>query len=297
MRAATHFACALVLLGCSRQDGNLPVGEDGPSVVEQERYLRRLHIDLAGTAPSDATLQAGVQRLASEGNLAATRRTLAKELMQLSSFAEVFVGELSNRALEGESVEARIDFACAVFRVVQCNNECGEPPAGDPCASCNCDPIPQLVAEREDLLKTTADFAQGASSSSIERRYGRTSAFRFPLAPEGVAERLFEAFLGRPVEAEEQRNAAAMVFGSFIPNSPAGLLFHRHGANYQELIDIVFTSEPYRDAAVDGVFLRYLGRRASPAELHHFSASLDAANPDVRGVIEAVVSSQEYFDQ
>ena len=111
-------------------------------------------------------------------------------------------------------------------------------------------------------VKTTADFAQGATSSSIERRYARTSAFRFPLGPDAVAELLFETFLSRPVEAEEQRNAAMMVFGSFIPGSAAGLLFHRHGANYDDLVDIVFTSEPYRNAVVDGAFQRYLGSLA-----------------------------------
>src|SRR5262245_8586767 len=93
MRAA-NIACALVLLGCTRQDGNLPVGEDGPSAIEEERYLRRLHIDLAGATPSDEALAAGLQKLETEGNSAATRRAAAKELMQAESFAEVFVGEL-----------------------------------------------------------------------------------------------------------------------------------------------------------------------------------------------------------
>ena len=35
----------------------------------------------------------------------------------------------------------------------------------------------------------------------------------------------------------------------------------------------------------------------SPAELVHFVATLDAAEPDLRGVVRAVVSSREYFDQ
>ena len=58
---------------------------------------------------------------------------------------------------------------------------------------------------------------------------------------------------------------------------------------------IVF--EPYREAAVHGVFLRYLGRPASPAELLAFTPTLSVEAPDVRPVIEAVVSSGEYFGE
>ena len=74
-------------------------------------------------------------------------------------------------------------------------------------------------------------------------------------------------------------------------------MFHRYGQTYEDLVDIIFTSEPYREAAVHGVFLRYLGRPASPAELLAFTPSLNAEAPDVRPIIEAVVSSGEYFGE
>ena len=88
-----------------------------------------------------------------------------------------------------------------------------------------------------------------------------------------------------------------MIFGAIVPGSPAGLLFHRHGSNYEGLLDILFGSEVYREAAVSAVFARYLGRPAGLAEMAHFSAELDADSPDLRPVVRAVVSSQEYFDQ
>ncbi len=88
-----------------------------------------------------------------------------------------------------------------------------------------------------------------------------------------------------------------MIFGALIPDSPAGLLFHRHGSSYQDLLDIIFQSEVYREAAVSAVFARYLGRSALLQEMAHFSAQLDADAPDVRPIIRAVVSSQEYFEQ
>jgi hypothetical protein len=98
-------------------------------------------------------------------------------------------------------------------------------------------------------------------------------------------------------DPDEVKNTRAMVFGTFVPDSPVGLLFHRLGENYEDLNDIVFTSEVYRESAVDRVFLRYLGRKASPEELAHFAGSLDPASPDIRPVILAVVSSGEYFSQ
>ncbi len=292
-------ALALLLLaaGCSRdQAGNLPVGERGPSRIEQERYVRRLHIDLAGAAPSDEAVSAAVAELAERGNTAATRREMAQQLMAQPAFAEAWVGELVNRAFEGDSISARIGFMCGVFRTLDCSNQCSDD-VTDPCADCDCSDLPEWMEERAHLEAAADDFHDGASTSSIERRFAMSDGFQFPLGPDAVADLLFEAFLGRPVEPDEQRNAAAMVQGSFIPNSPAGLLFHRHGEDYTALIDIVFTSEPYRDATVDGVFMRYLGRHATPAELRHFSSQLDPANPDLRPLIEAVVSSKEYFDQ
>jgi hypothetical protein len=88
-----------------------------------------------------------------------------------------------------------------------------------------------------------------------------------------------------------------MIVGALIPGTPAGLLFHRLGGNYADLIDIVFHSEVYREAMVHRVFDRYLARAPSSAELAHFATTLDATDPDQRGVVRAVVSSREYFEQ
>jgi hypothetical protein len=109
---------------------------------------------------------------------------------------------------------------------------------------------------------------------------------------------LFETFIGRLPEAEERRNAQAMIFGFvLVPDAPAGLLFQRHGSNFDDLVDIIFESDIYREAAVNAAFMRYLGRSATAIELRHFSAQLDETDPDIRPVIRAVTSSREYFDQ
>jgi hypothetical protein len=292
------FVAAVAAGACSRDEGNHPVGGSDVSVLEQQRFLRRMHLDLGGVAPSDDVEAAALERLGAEGNTAATRGAMARELIDQASFATVFVTELESRAFEGDSVEARYAFMCAVQRQSPPCTQCVSSQPDDPCSNdCACNELDQFSAERDDLMKTRDDFAAGASTASIERRYARTQGFQFPLAPEGVADLLFETFLGRPVEPDEERNTVAMIFGALIPGTPAGLLFHRHGSSYQDLIDIVFAAEAYREAAVDRVFMRYLGRRGKPAELRHFAAGFDAADPDLRAVIAAVVSSQEYFQQ
>jgi hypothetical protein len=86
-----------------------------------------------------------------------------------------------------------------------------------------------------------------------------------------------------------------MIFGG-LGGGPAGLLFHRHGGTYADLVDIVFDDEIYREAIVAGVFDRYLARPPTSAERAHFVSVLDANDPDAREVIEAVLSSKEYFD-
>jgi hypothetical protein len=88
-----------------------------------------------------------------------------------------------------------------------------------------------------------------------------------------------------------------MILGALLPGAPAGLMFHRLGASYADLIDIVFASEVYREALVRRVFERYLARPPTGPELAHFVSTLDAIDPDVRGLVRAVASSREYFAQ
>jgi hypothetical protein len=121
--------------------------------------------------------------------------------------------------------------------------------------------------------------------------------FALASSPEARVKALFDDFLARTAEADEVENGRAMIIGPVIPGSPAGLVFHRLGASYADLVDIVFHSEVYREAVVRRVFERYLARSPSPAELAHFVATLDATDPDARGLVRAVVSSREYFAQ
>jgi hypothetical protein len=88
-----------------------------------------------------------------------------------------------------------------------------------------------------------------------------------------------------------------MIVGSLFPGSPAGLLFHRYGSSYADLVDIVFDSEVYREAMVRRVFDRYLSRSPTSVELAHFVSTLDATDPDARDLVRAVLSSREYFAQ
>jgi hypothetical protein len=152
--------------------------------------------------------------------------------------------------------------------------------------------------EKESLAKTKADFAAGTTSSELERRYASAFGY-FVLAggPEGRVSTLFDDFLSRPAEPDEIENGRSMIFGALFPGSPAGLMFHRHGSNYDDLIDIVFESEVYRESMVRRVFGRYLAREPSSAELAFFTPTLDATAPDVRPLVRAVLSSREYFEQ
>jgi hypothetical protein len=127
-----------------------------------------------------------------------------------------------------------------------------------------------------------------------------TAYFALAGSPEARVTALFDDFLARTAEADEVENGRAMVIGSLLPASPAGLMFHRLGATYADLIDIVFDSEVYREAIVRRVFERYLARSPSAAELAHFVAAVNAkqaTDPDARDVVRAVVSSREYFAQ
>jgi hypothetical protein len=283
--------------GCADSEGGLlPVGGAEASVVAETHYLRRLHLDLTGNPPSDADLKAALGRLEKEGNSAKTRGALADELLAKDSFAVLFVGELENRVFAGQSADYAYEFVCSIFKAQ--DMACASCKEDDPCL-CKCPAIDGLAEEREAIKAAPAKLTSGEETTGgVERLYAGSKVVQsFGGSAEGIAMTLWENFLGREIEPDEQRNARFLIIGSLVPGSPAGLLFHRHGEDYADLIDIVFSSEVYREAAAGGVFQRYLGRPPSPDELVFFTSGLDAAKPDVRGVIRAVVSSGEYFAQ
>jgi hypothetical protein len=281
-------------------DGLAPVGGAAPSQVELERFVRRLHLDLTARPATDEYLADAVAQLeAADAGAAAARAALADRLIESDEFAQVFVDELTNRVFGGESPDDRYALICGTTRDENpACSECGPPPDGDACAGCECEPLVTIHADRQALLDAAADLAGGeATTGAVERRFAESSALRGFSEADALVDQLFELFLGRPAEADEQVNAEAMVFGAIVPGSPAGLLFHRHGGSYEDLLDIVFDSEVYREAAVGAVFGRYLGRAALLHEMAHFADQLDADDPDIRPVVRAVVSSQEYFEQ
>jgi hypothetical protein len=293
------LAAIPIVAACDDTVGGLaPVGGDQPSQAELERFTRRLHLDLTGDTPSDAFVADATARLTEAGNTAAARRELAAELVAGDGFAALYVAELENRTFGGETADARYDLLCGIVRGDDpACQACGAPTSGDPCGDCDCAFLTEMRAERAALFTAADDLAAGDPTSAIERRFAETTPLRALSSPEGAADALFDAFLGHTPQDEEQRNAAAMISGALLPGSPAGLLFHRHGADFADLLDIVFESEVYREAIVAATFERYLGRRPTAPELGHFAASLDADAPDARPVVLAVVSSREYFEQ
>jgi predicted small secreted protein len=282
-------------------DGVVPVGGDDPSIAELERYVRRLHLDLTSKVPDEATSDGALAMLETEGNSATTRMSLADELLEDETFAETYVSELENRVFGGETLDGQYDFFCSVIRVSTAYPECNVCPGSmDPCANCDCYILQDLFAERAVLLASVDDLNSGArTTSEVERAYAEALIYRFTFGDAAaVSNSLFENFLGRPAEPEELQNASNMINGGLLgPDYPAGLLFHRHGTLYEDLVDIIFSDEAYREAMVDGVFQRYLGRPPAPNERNHFSAQLDSTNPDAKPIVRAVVSSREYFEQ
>lgn len=282
-------------------DGVSPVGGEEPSTVELERFVRRLHLDLVASPASDEYLADAVAELEADGRAsggsAAARASIADRLIESPGFARATIDELENRVFGGEDPDDRYALVCGIVRDTE--PACaGCPPGGaDPCAGCDCAPLVLVFEDREAVQEAAADLGGGTSTSAIERRFAESSALARLSSPDALAAQVFDIFLGRPAEADELANARSMILGAILPGSPAGLLFHRHGAGYEDLLDIVFESEVYREAVTSAVFERYLGRPASQAEMAHFSAALDAGEPDVRPVIRAVVSSQEYFEQ
>jgi hypothetical protein len=275
--------------------GNKPVGKAVDSDAQIERYLRRAYLDLSGHVPGDGELADATTRLREAGNTATARGGLVDDLIAQDGFARAWFEELETAILGGASLEQQYALVCGIVRgIAPACMACRE---ADPCA-CACAQIQPLAAERTQLRTSAADLRGGTKSSTIERRYAMAFGY-FALAgsPENRVKALFDDFLARAAEPDEIENGRAMIIGALFPPAPAGLLFHRLGGTYADLIDIVFDSEVYREAMVRRVFDRYLARAPSAPELAHFVSTLDANDPDARSVVRAVVSSREYFDQ
>ena len=291
-----RLALLLSLVACSEsQPGGKPIGGMVDTDAAIQRYLRHATLDLAGHVPADADLATSTAQLRDQGNTAAARGAFVDGLLGQDTYPKVWVEELENAIFGGNTLDSQYALVCGIIR--GSTQDCLSCTATDSCA-CSCPEIAPLLAERTQLETSTADFTAGTASSTIERRYAMAEGYyALSGSPEGRVKALFTDFLGRDAETDEIENGRAMVFGSIIPPSPAGLLFHRYGGNYADLIDIIFTSEVYRESLVRRVFERYLSREPSTVELVHFVSTLDANAPDVHGLVHAVVSSREYFDQ
>jgi hypothetical protein len=291
------FLCLPVCFAACEQaiDDQQPVGGHTDSEAEVQRYVRRAYLDLSGRPPNDTDLAAAVTRLRDAQNTAAARASFVDERLGTADFATVWIEELENGIFGGNTLEQQYAFVCAIIRGG--DNSCDSCVETDSC-NCNCGILPTLKAERADLRTTTVDMRANVPSSAIERRYAAAVGY-FALngAPEGRVSALFDDFLARDAEADEIENGRAMIFGAIFPGSPAGLMFHRHGSNYADLIDIIFDSEVYREALVRRVWNRYLAREPNPTELAYFVTTVDATKPDARGLVRAVLSSREYFEQ
>ncbi|HEY5950220.1 MAG TPA: hypothetical protein VIV40_32215 [Kofleriaceae bacterium] len=286
----------LCLIACDHTVGDQqPVGGHTDSEAAVQRYVRHAYLDLSGRPPIDADLQATTQRLRDAGNTAAARATFVDEQLAKPDYAKLWVEELENSIFGGNTLDQQYQFVCAIVRGQ--DRSCDSCTQQDSC-KCACSILPTLDTERTDLMKVTADFEAAMPTSDLERRYASaTGYFILAGAPEGRVSALFDDFLSRPAEGDELENGRAMIIGAIFPNAPAGLMFHRHGSNYADMIDIIFDSEVYRESMVRRVFGRYLAREPSSVELAHFVTTLDAMKPDMRGLVRAVLSSREYFEQ
>jgi hypothetical protein len=296
LAAVWPVVCALGTPGCGTTvDGNRPLGTTSDGDAELQRFLRRAYLDLSGHPPGDAELAGATAQLRDAGNTAAARGELVDGLIASDAFAALWVGELESSIFGGATADQQYALLCGIVRALaqQCLT-CSE---ADACA-CACTVMAPFRDERTSLRAAPRDLSAGTPSAVIERRYAAASGYVvFAGAPDHRAAALFDDFLARPAEPDEIENGRAMIVGSIQPGTPAGLLFQRYGASYADFLDIVLHSEVYREAMVSRVFERYLARSPGPAELAHFVATLDATDPDARGVVRAVVSSREYFDQ
>ncbi|MGE0401496.1 MAG: DUF1549 domain-containing protein [Kofleriaceae bacterium] len=293
LRSLTLLFC---LAACDQTvAGGEPVGGSVDSDAEIQRFLRRAYLDLTGETPSEADLTASTTRLRDANNSASSRGELVGELMDSQDYADVWTEELENKIFAGNTLESHYQLVCGLIRGTA--SECLSCTATDNCA-CTCAQIAPLALEREKVATTAADFHGGMATSVLEKRYAmQTGYFAIAGSPEARIAALFDDFLARTPEPDEIENGRALIIGSILPGSPAGVMFHEYGSSYEEMLDIVFESEVYREALVRRVFDRYLARSPSPLELAHFSATLDATTPDARSLVRAVLSSREYFEQ
>lgn len=298
MQLRVLLAFTLLVAACDQTvTGNQPVGGSVDTDAELQRFLRRAYLDLAGMQPDQATLDTATTRLRDAGNAPSARGELVAELMATSTFGALWVEELENSIFAGNSVDQHYQLVCALVRAGDpvCN-ACTET---DACL-CSCPQLDQLEAERTQLRTSAADLASGTATSVLERRYAMARGYSaLAGSPEGRVTALFDDFLARAPEPDELENGRSMVIfqDGFLNGAPVGLLFHRHATNYADMIDIIFESEVYREAMVRRAFERYLARSPAPPELAYFATTLDANEPDMRPLVQAIVSSREYFEQ
>jgi len=205
-----------LLVACNdTQSGNQPVGGQVDSAAAVERYVRHATLDLSGSPPADADLQATAGQLRGQGNTAAARGTFVDGLIANAAFPKTWIEELENGIFGGNTLDNQYALICSILR--SSTQDCLSCTAADSC-TCTCPEIAPLLTERTQLRMNASDLGGGTASSAIERRYALAEGY-YALAgsPEGRVKNLFTDFLARTAEPDEIENGRAMILGQIIP--------------------------------------------------------------------------------
>ena len=106
-----------------------------------QRYVRRAYLDLSGRPPTDADLTATTTRLRDAGNTAAARASFVDERIATDDYAKVWVEELENGILGGNTLEQQYAFICSIVRGQ--DRSCDSCTQQDSC-KCACGVLPSL---------------------------------------------------------------------------------------------------------------------------------------------------------
>ncbi len=255
-------------------------GDPSLFAAQAESYVRKAWLDVAGTAPDQASLETAVEVLVAAGGSDEARFSFATSLSQSLQAAETFWAWMAGRSF-GSATDVNAEYEQLFYFLSSSGIEGKEPG--------------EVLEEWDRVMALPSALAKGeVSHREVARQIqGSILAHWYASGNEWFLDSLFRAALDRAPSSVEVEQGKRALSGGEGENQAPAVLFGTTCDALEGLGYCLFDSRAWSDSAIDLLFNRLLGRPPSPEERVWLGRTYHQDN-DLAAVMARIVASREY---
>ncbi|MBN4061800.1 MAG: hypothetical protein COA57_10835 [Flavobacteriales bacterium] len=285
MRYFFLFAAFLILFSCKKTEyeeviitGNQAPPDSTISTLTKETYANKVYISLLGREPTDSERSSGLAILDKNELSQTNREEFISEVMAKSGYHWRVFELASLQLLEGNDTN-EITEMIYIFEFLLTD-------------SSYADAWPYINYELVRLytLQGTLDDYKAGTIGIIEihrRLIDNYFYDQINMGTENFVVSSFQHFLDRYPTAAELDQGTSMVDGIMA------VLFSKTGNSKDDYMDVLFDVDNYFESQVRELYLRYLFREPTSAEMTEHAASYKSGK-DYKALQKAILSLDEY---